>query len=199
MNILLIHLFISNVLIYGMIRGIQIDDEAKVLAGASSKPIPGLFACGEVAGGVHGANRLGGSSLLGCVVYGRVAGATAASYLLNSLSSETAARRIAGITGHIAPLSISFNGVKLDVSFDGAPVLASGAVDAIRDVPLAASVPVVSAPKKLREITTAEVAKHNKEDDCWVIVNGQVLNATPFLNGENVSCSTTRFFNSAFV
>ena len=31
---------------------------------ADSKAIPGLFACGELAGGVHGANRLGGSSLL---------------------------------------------------------------------------------------------------------------------------------------
>jgi len=27
----------------------------------------------------------------------------------------------------------------------------------------------------------AEVAKHNSKDDCWVVVNGQVLDATPFL------------------
>jgi succinate dehydrogenase/fumarate reductase flavoprotein subunit len=167
--------------------GIQIDDEAKVLAGPSAKAIPGLFACGEVAGGVHGANRLGGSSLLGCVVYGRVAGATAASYLLNTLSSETAARRIAGITGHIAPLSISFNGVKLDLSFDGAPVASAGAIQAVTEVPSAAPAAAASAPKVLREITTAEVAKHNKEDDCWVIVNGQVLNATPFLKGDEIN------------
>merc|ERR1712113_796711 len=36
--------------------------------------IPGLYAAGEVAGGVHGNNRLGGNSLLDCVVFGRVAG-----------------------------------------------------------------------------------------------------------------------------
>jgi succinate dehydrogenase/fumarate reductase flavoprotein subunit len=33
-----------------------------------------LFAAGEVTGGVHGANRLGGNSLLECVVFGRLAG-----------------------------------------------------------------------------------------------------------------------------
>jgi succinate dehydrogenase/fumarate reductase flavoprotein subunit len=53
--------------------GIQIDDKSQVIS--TQGIIPGLYACGEVAGGVHGANRLGGSSLLGCVVYGRVAGA----------------------------------------------------------------------------------------------------------------------------
>jgi flavocytochrome c len=35
--------------------------------------IPGLYAAGEIAGGVHGNNRLGGNSLLDCVVFGRVA------------------------------------------------------------------------------------------------------------------------------
>merc|ERR1719253_1684155 len=38
------------------------------------KAIPGLYAAGEIAGGVHGNNRLGGNSLLDCVVFGRVAG-----------------------------------------------------------------------------------------------------------------------------
>lgn len=45
---------------------------------AALKPFPGLFAAGEVTGGVHGRNRLGGSSLLECVVFGRIAGARAA-------------------------------------------------------------------------------------------------------------------------
>ncbi|KAF4646630.1 hypothetical protein FOZ61_005509, partial [Perkinsus olseni] len=38
------------------------------------KPIRGLYAAGEVMGGVHGNNRLGGNSLLDCVVYGRITG-----------------------------------------------------------------------------------------------------------------------------
>lgn len=48
---------------------------------AGSKPVEGLWAAGEITGGIHGDNRLGGSSLLECVVFGRVAGAEAAKYV----------------------------------------------------------------------------------------------------------------------
>jgi len=47
--------------------------------------IPGLFATGEVCGGVHGKNRLGGNSLLDCVVFGRVSGNAASSFLFSNL------------------------------------------------------------------------------------------------------------------
>ena len=43
--------------------GLEIGTDSAV-HDSNQKPIPGLFACGELAGGVHGANRLGGSSLL---------------------------------------------------------------------------------------------------------------------------------------
>ncbi|KAF5599326.1 aromatic-amino-acid decarboxylase [Fusarium pseudocircinatum] len=57
--------------------GVAIDEKARVLTKNDDKlvPIPGLFAAGEITGGIHGDNRLGGSSLLECVVYGRTAGA----------------------------------------------------------------------------------------------------------------------------
>src|SRR5690349_22424812 len=42
--------------------------------------VPGLFAAGEVAGGLHGANRLGGNSLSDLLVFGRRAGLGAAAY-----------------------------------------------------------------------------------------------------------------------
>merc|ERR1712050_485922 len=48
----------------------------------SNGSIPGLYAAGEVAGGVHGNNRLGGNSLLDCVVFGRVTAREAAKFML---------------------------------------------------------------------------------------------------------------------
>jgi len=43
--------------------------------------VPGLFAAGEVGGGIHGENRLMGNSLLDIIVFGRIAGASAAEYI----------------------------------------------------------------------------------------------------------------------
>ena len=63
--------------------GLEISPSSEVIG--SGKAIPGLFAAGEVCGGIHGENRLGGSSLLDCVVFGRVAGASASKYLLSQL------------------------------------------------------------------------------------------------------------------
>jgi succinate dehydrogenase/fumarate reductase flavoprotein subunit len=60
--------------------GLEITVEGEV-KGPKGEAIPGLYAAGEIAGGVHGNNRLGGNSLLDCVVYGRVAGRAAAKYV----------------------------------------------------------------------------------------------------------------------
>ena len=46
--------------------------------------VPGLFAAGEVGGGIHGANRLMGNSLLDIIVFGRIAGTNAAEFALNT-------------------------------------------------------------------------------------------------------------------
>merc|ERR1712100_145493 len=64
--------------------GLEIDANSVVLAKSTGKPITGLYAAGEVAGGVHGNNRLGGNSLLDCVVFGRVSGVAATKYILGS-------------------------------------------------------------------------------------------------------------------
>ena len=60
--------------------GVAFNDGAQVL-GEDGAAVRGLWAAGEVTGGLHGDNRLGGSSLLECVVYGRVAGREAAAAL----------------------------------------------------------------------------------------------------------------------
>ncbi len=57
-----------------MMGGIRVDAETQAAT------VPGLFAAGEVAGGMHGANRLGGNSLSDLIVFGRRAGLGAADY-----------------------------------------------------------------------------------------------------------------------
>lgn len=59
--------------------GIKINNKAEVL-NKDGSPIPGLFAAGEVTGGVHGANRLGGNAVADIVVFGRIAGDSAVQY-----------------------------------------------------------------------------------------------------------------------
>merc|ERR1711963_1326680 len=64
--------------------GLEIDVDSAVLGQKTGKAIPGLYAAGEVAGGIHGNNRLGGNSLLDCVVFGRVAAKAACKYCFGS-------------------------------------------------------------------------------------------------------------------
>merc|ERR1719203_486760 len=74
--------------------GLEVDTNASVLG--PSGIIPGLYAAGEVAGGVHGNNRLGGNSLLDCVVFGRVAGRHAVKYLIGSQCKDTSLAELSG-------------------------------------------------------------------------------------------------------
>lgn len=57
--------------------GVRINQYAQVID-ENGKVIPHLYAAGEVTGGIHGANRLGGNALLDTVVFGRIAGESAA-------------------------------------------------------------------------------------------------------------------------
>jgi flavocytochrome c len=57
--------------------GVAIDAHARVLD-LNGRAIPGLYAAGEVCGGVHGASRLGSCALTECIVFGRIAGQRAA-------------------------------------------------------------------------------------------------------------------------
>lgn len=59
--------------------GVLFNEKSEVL-NAKHEHIRGLWAAGEITGGVHGDNRLGGSSLLECVVFGRIAGNGAAAF-----------------------------------------------------------------------------------------------------------------------
>ncbi len=63
--------------------GIRVD------ADTAASTVPGLFAAGEVAGGLHGANRLGGNSLSDLLVFGRRAGMGASDYAQGRTSSTS--------------------------------------------------------------------------------------------------------------
>ena len=63
--------------------GVRINTNAEVLT-ADGRVIPGLFAAGEITGGVHGANRIGGNAVTDITVYGKTAGENAADFAKNS-------------------------------------------------------------------------------------------------------------------
>ncbi|KAJ2845555.1 hypothetical protein IWW36_004733 [Coemansia brasiliensis] len=85
----------ANVYFWGIVTpvthycmgGLRFDAKARVLQ-ASGQPIRGLFAAGEVTGGLHGANRLAGNSLLECVVFGREAGRQASAFVSTVVDSD---------------------------------------------------------------------------------------------------------------
>lgn len=184
--------FITRVLHFTM-GGVKINDKSEVLYD-DNKPFEGLYACGEVAGGVHGHNRLGGSSLLACVVYGRVAADQATSYFLQSLTSAAGGgengsgpvNRLKQISLHIDPTNPQKITIDwLDNKQDEGPK---------NQEPQSQPNSQVSQQKKpedkskdkpfqipAKEFTEEEVANHNKKEDCWCIIKNVVLDLTPFL------------------
>merc|ERR1712032_1007476 len=130
--------------------GLEIDTDSAVL-NAQGQAIPGLYAAGEVAGGVHGNNRLGGNSLLDCVVFGRVAGAAATKYMLGNDVKETSLFDLSG--GGITAASAE------------EPSAVAPAAQQKEDK--------VKKPKEKKAasgggLTMDEVAKHTTKEDCWV-------------------------------
>ncbi|MCL2232648.1 MAG: FAD-dependent oxidoreductase [Treponema sp.] len=57
--------------------GVRVDEYSRALR-PDGTPIPGLYAAGEIIGGLHGTNRLGGNAIVEFVVFGRIAGESAA-------------------------------------------------------------------------------------------------------------------------
>merc|ERR1719401_249997 len=152
--------------------GLEIDVDSACV-GAGGKAIPGLYAAGEVAGGVHGNNRLGGNSLLDCVVFGRVAGLAATKYMLGADCKSVSLKDLSGggLTGEVTA-SKNAGGSYEDGMNKGSE---GGAAAAAKGGDGAAKGGVKGYSKE-------EVAKHTSKTDCWVILGDQVLDVTSFLS-----------------
>lgn len=74
--------------------GIKINTNAEVL-NTDGNVISGLYAAGEVTGGIHGANRLGGNAVADIVVFGRIAGASANAYVAKNGGNTEATIKVA--------------------------------------------------------------------------------------------------------
>ena len=66
--------------IHHTMGGVKIDPQAEALT-PEKKPIPGLFAAGEVTGGVHGGNRIGGNAVADIITFGRISANSALKYI----------------------------------------------------------------------------------------------------------------------
>lgn len=202
------HVALMEPVLHFTMGGIEINDQAQCL-NTEGKPFDGLFVCGELAGGVHGANRLGGSSLLGCVVYGRVAGDSANKYLFQQLlngGGSSAAQRLGQISLHIDPNTPG----KISVEWaNGVGASGDDAASKISQQSQQSAAPVmptsgksgdssdpgkVSKPNSLKdfkvpeqEYSLEEVAKHNKKEDLWVAVKGVVMDLTDWVDEHPVS------------
>ncbi|RWA12564.1 hypothetical protein EKO27_g2537 [Xylaria grammica] len=178
------HVALMEPVLHFTMGGIEINDKAQVL-NQSKQPFEGLYACGELAGGVHGANRLGGSSLLGCVVYGRVAGDSASNYLFQQALSGAsgAAQRLGQISLHIDPsqpgkVSVEWaSGTTASAPPAGQKTIATPATESAKS-----SGPAKKFEIPEKEFTLEEVAKHNKKDDLWVVVKGVVMDLSNWLD-----------------
>jgi len=213
------HVAVITPVVHYTMGGLSINGQAEVLNAQTQEPIPGLYAAGEVTGGVHGKNRLGGSALLECVVYGRVAGASALEYLSNKNTGGSGAGSTITISipqPNGAPIVVTVNGNGVatatgSTSSSTSSSPASGlsrlanhdhkpSTDGVQSGGATAPVQQTSTPSQqtstpaqqtqtpaakggaLPEYSLADVSKHNKDSDCWVVVEGQVIDVTPFLN-----------------
>jgi len=151
------HVALITPVVHYCMGGVKISTKCEVMTKTAA--VPGLYAAGEVVGGVHGKNRLGGNSLGECVVFGRIAGAEAANHLLRWNIEVGKAKKLL--------INTCSNG-----SNDSLPSCESG----LKRLEL-----MRNHLSNTKEYTWEEIQKHNKDGDCWVVIRDQVYDVSKFM------------------
>ena len=114
--------------------------------------INGLYAAGEVIGGLHGKNRLGGNALTECVVFGRVIGNRIAA----SLRSKASPARAPSAGSHSPQAAVSLGDAPPETPRvdEGGQLAGKTGMDGV--------------------ISLEEMSKHKTEESCWVGIDGKV-------------------------
>lgn len=147
------HFYVAVVcpVVHYSMGGLRTNSSAEVLD-KNGIAIPGLWVTGEACGGIHGKNRMGGNSLLDCVVWGRLSGQSACAYTLKN----SVPQRMKKIMHHVVTE---------------------------KDNTIVSKTEHIPKPVSIKKtFTMEEVMKHNTEADCWIVVNNEVINVTPFLH-----------------
>jgi succinate dehydrogenase/fumarate reductase flavoprotein subunit len=166
--------------------GVRVDGDGRVVrnkaraAKTGQSVVPGLFAAGELIGGVHGKNRLGGNALTECAVFGRRAGAAVPLPGLGRDPSKPTdeSSSVDVHTKYTIDDDVVSDKEPEDVSLRNEDVASSG-----------------EPPDARRAtVTRAELAKHASETDCWVALYGEVYDFTDFLEDHPAGAEAiTRF------
>ena len=92
----------------------------------TGKPIPGLYAAGEVVGGIHGTNRLGGNAMTECAVFGIIAARSTIAQLSGTVKQPAAAAQVIEEPAPAATSSvITLDQLKHNNGENGAPLWAA--------------------------------------------------------------------------
>lgn len=111
--------------------GVKINTNTEVLK-EDGTAIPGLFAAGEITGGVHGANRLGGNAVTDIVVFGRIAGTAAEKYVVDNGGNTEQEITVAAGEETVTPEIIKKQTAEVD-AVSGATNTSNGIMEAVAE------------------------------------------------------------------
>eukprot|EP00928_Gymnodinium_smaydae_P038746 TRINITY_DN2664_c0_g2_i1.p1 TRINITY_DN2664_c0_g2~~TRINITY_DN2664_c0_g2_i1.p1 ORF type:complete len:1009 (+),score=201.31 TRINITY_DN2664_c0_g2_i1:106-3027(+) len=181
--------------LYSCVGGLSVsslpnDPKASRVLMTDGKPIEGLYAAGEVTDApFQKLMAVSGIPLLHCIYSGRLAGSVVAKSMGKTESKDLKQITIDALTKTAAPEEETAKGE------DEKPLEDLSKEDLIKVLKELQSRPAAVAPAGGGGggITMEEVAKHNKKDDAWIVLNGEVIDVTKWIpihpGGEQAICA----------